>query len=158
MTKRVVRDYFAAFRWKKIKERYSNYDVWQILYCLVIFPILVHAEEMPSGFLAYYLINVPIFFCITSAELHPMLLPKILYLCPMGRDSRKEYIIKACYVKIAIPIVMGIAGSLVLMCSGNYSCLFGVVIILNIVILSIVLGADTSAKGYGKIIISRNPE
>lgn len=151
MTKRVIRDYFAAFRWKKIKERYSNYNTWYIIYFLVLTPLWLHAERMPGGFLTYYLINVPILFCIISAGLHPMVLPKILYLCPMSKESRKEYIIKSCYVRIAIPVTMGIAGSVVLMCRGFCSRLYGAVIIMNIVILSIVLGADTSAQGYGKI-------
>lgn len=150
MTKRIVRDYFTAFRWSRIKETYAKEQWWLFLYLLIILPLICQFYDTKESTLAYWMVYIPFFFAMFAAPLHPPVLPKMLYLCPMSREMRREYIVKSCYIRVCIPIVIGIVGVAILLWQGICDWICGAGILLNLVLFATMMGSGVNAKGYGK--------
>lgn len=149
MTKKIIREYFEAFRWERLKAIYKNWRWWPYLYMLFVFPSIAHVYENRNGMLIFYLIMVPFLYCVLSASLHGMILPKIMYLCPMGWDKRKEYITKTCIFRTMIPIMIGLLCTVALVLTGACDGILGVAIFLNQAIASVIYGFAPTVKGYG---------
>jgi len=92
----------------------------------------------------------PIFFCMFACTLHPMVLPKMMYMSPMSKETRRKFLEVSCVVRIAFPIIVGGLGELVLLAFGICNWLSGVGIFINIAAFSIMLGLGINAGGYGK--------
>ena len=112
--KMVVRDYMAAFRLSKIKERYGNnfFGMFYFgLYLVVIMPTTVLGQNGASKYIAeYYVLVCLLLFCMYSSQLHPIELSKLLYLCPMSRQERRDYLLKSYWFKIGMIFVVSVLG------------------------------------------------
>lgn len=118
MFKWIVRDYFAAFRWGNIKEAMKNGGVFLIIYWGCLLPSIAGFIERKEYLLTYVLIIVPTAFTALSGKLHSMNLSKVMYLCPIGRKERREYIVKSCYFRIGLTAMVSILAVLILVCVG----------------------------------------
>lgn len=148
---KIIQDYFTAFRWQKIKQTYKNGNWWMFLYLLIVLPLIMQMHETKNSILAYMLIMIPFLFSMFAAPLHPMLLPKIMYLCPMSRDARKEYIIKSSLLRVSVSVIIGSLGVLSLLFLGISDGISAAGIWFNHLLFSICLGSGTNAGGYGKV-------
>ena len=151
MTKRVIRDYFAAFRWQKIKESQKKNEWWILIYFMALAPLILGVYDSVTGTLAYYLIIVPLLFTMFVPTIHTMKLPKIMYLCPLSMDERREYITKSCIIRIAAAVLVDIIAVMVLLVSGICDGLTAISILLNLMLLSVAIGSGINPNGYGKI-------
>ena len=104
--KLIIRDYVAAFYPAKIKEQYKSGGWWLFLYFLTIVPALAGFFEKKEYTLMYYLVCLPILYCMFSAPLHPMRPPKMMFLCPMNSNMRKEYAKKYSRLCITVPFIL----------------------------------------------------
>lgn len=152
MMRRVIRDYFAAFRWQKMKEENQIGSLWMIIYFTFFLPLLT-LKTMRSweGLLIFNLVTFPIMFCIFAEVLHPMVLPKMMYLCPMSREIRREYIVKAGLFRIAAPLSLGILAVVILLISGKCDWLCGIGILLNDITFCTFVGSGINTNGYRKV-------
>lgn len=148
MMRQVIRDYFTAFRWQKIKETYKYNNWWLFIYSLTFLPMGAQTKESA---LTYLLILIPFLFCMFSASLHPMFLPKIMYLCPMSTSTRREYVVKSGFFQISVSVAVGTLGVLGLLICGISDWISGAGIWLNHAIFSVFLGSGANPRGYGKI-------
>ena len=151
MTKRVLRDYFAAFRWQKIKESQKKGAWWTGIYFLSMCPALLQAFDNLASILLYYLIAIPLVFAMYVPTIHNMRLPKIMYLCPLNMEQRREYIIKSCAVRIIASLLINIIGVIILLACGICDWLMAISIFLNLALLSVEIGSGININGYGKI-------
>lgn len=106
MWKWVVRDYFAAFRWEKLKETSKGWG-WMVIYLLLFYPTWLDVYDSERRTLCYYVISVPILLTIISGSLHPIRLPKIMYLCPLTKEERKDYIRYSTIFCVLMNVLLG---------------------------------------------------
>ncbi len=114
MWKWVVRDYFAAFRWEKLKESLKGWG-WMLIYFLCLWPALFDVYDSKQGALCYYVISVPFLLAIVSGSLHPIRLPKIMYLCPLTKEERKDYIRYSTIFCVVMNVLLGIIAVVILL-------------------------------------------
>lgn len=148
MMKYIIKDYFVAFRWGKIKESYKSGGWWMYFYLLTLLPAITGFYDRAKDAACYLLVGVPIVFCLFSAPLHPMRLPKIMYLCPMDEKARRSYIEKSGYFRMAFSVLLGIIGALVLIVGGMCDWICGVGLVFNMVVLAL-FSCGINANGYG---------
>ncbi len=150
MTKRVIRDYFTAFHWRKLKKIKLNMFVY--IEFILILPLVTQVFETMAGTLAYMTVMLPMMFTMFSASLHRIALPKMMYLCPMSRDMRKEYLVKSYYVQVAIPMMLAFLGVTVLLFTGlcDVVCVMGNG--LNTMLYSAFMSFGFYEMGHDKIV------
>lgn len=133
MWKYVIADYFRAYKWGNVKQAWkaTSGTSFSILALLVASgPILFDTtEEMVGGvmvrlldlegglwtgvvlFFAYF---VPMIFIWFSSVVHPVRLPKMMFLCPMGEEERRAYVYHAFRFRIIFSMSIALAGLLVI--------------------------------------------
>lgn len=151
MTQRVIMDYFAAFRWQKIKESQKMGAWWPGIYFLSISPLILRVYNSLTTTLLYYLIGIPLVFAMYVPTIHTMKLPKIMYLCPLNTEERKEYIIKSCVVRITASLLVDAIGVVVLLACGICDGVIVIGIFLNLALISVAIGSGINRNGFGKI-------
>lgn len=151
MRKRVLRDYFATFRWQKIKESHKKGSWWPGIYFLSVCPALLHVFDDYESILLYYLITIPLVFAMFVPTMHNMRLPKLMYLCPLNTEQRREYIVKSGAVRIIMSVLLDLIGVSILLACGICDWLMAISIFLNLALLSVAIGSGININGYGKI-------
>lgn len=76
-------------------------------------------------------------FVVFAAPLHPVTMPKIMFLCPLSREQRREYVWKAWLFKIAVPIIMTVFLMTVLGACGKMEFFRGIQITVTMSVLAI---------------------
>ncbi len=119
MWKWVVRDYFAAFRWEKSKEWLKNSNGWwMILYFGLLFPACFNMWSSDKLLGVYFLMVLPVMLSAFSTAVHPMGLPKVMYLCPMEQEKRREYIEKSYLFRMLVVVLLEVLVAVLLMMLG----------------------------------------
>ncbi len=145
----VIRDYFTAFRIRKIKEAGRLLSLWYLFYFMFFLPLMVaDSIRTAEGILFYNLVSFPVIFSIFAATVCPLRLPKMMFLSPLSNKMREEYIVKSCMVRIVIPILLGIVAVMVLLLIGKCDLMCGGIILLNDVIFSFFNGARINTGGF----------
>lgn len=151
MTQRVLRDYLGTFRWQKIKESQKKGAWWMFIYSMSLAPLILGTYNGLTSTVLYYLIGIPFGFAMYVPTIHTMKLPKIMYLCPLNTEERREYIIKSCVVRITASLLVDVIGVLVLLVCGICDGVMAISIFLNLALLSVAIGSGINLNGYGKI-------
>lgn len=151
MTQRVIMDYFAAFRWQKIKETLKNNGWWWYVYFFTCLPLVLGAYREFEFAVVYYLLGFPMIFTMFLSVHQSMRLPKIMYLCPMSKEERKSYIINSFIVRITVPIVANILCIVLLILCGFCNPITALGIFISNVIFSVVYCSGINVNGYGRM-------
>ena len=152
--KMVIRDYFFAFRICNIKERYGgrNFANWfPLLYPLIVMPILA-GEKLsaePVMYIQHYGVTLIFLYSIFAAPLHPVVLPKLLYLCPMDVSERRNYIWQSYVLKIGIGMTVSILGTALLVICTGLSIVYGTVFVM-MVAATILCSANMDGRNVQK--------
>lgn len=122
MVKNIIREYFAAFRWRRIKESYHGSNWWIFLYILIIVPLFSGGKTLETGksALGFYSLLLPVMFHLFTVPLHPFTMPKMMYLCPMTKQERRKYLEKSYAVKILFSLFLALLGQIILLVMGDY--------------------------------------
>lgn len=143
MWKWVVRDYFAAFRWEKVKEWLKSGAWWRAFYVGVFMPcMLVRNSNM-----MYFLLCLPIMFCMIAEELHRENLPKLMFLCPMQREVRMKYVERTYIFRMLFSTAMGALVFGVIWILGHCDQVTMLLLVWNIWNLSLVFCGICNVKG-----------
>lgn len=131
----VARDYFAAFRWSKIKESFFGRNFsswWWIMYVCVLMPIMTprNWERGPEHIFQHICVSLIVMFGAFAAPLHPIALPKMMYLCPMDENERKNYLQKSFLFKIFAGFVISVLAISVLVLFTGLDVFYGAVVVL----------------------------
>lgn len=151
MWKRVIRDYFAAFRWEKLKAGAKVGNWWMFVNFLFVLPVIWKIYEREGAWLQYYLVAMPFLFSLFVISAYPAVLPKMMYLCPMSPAERKEYMNKSRIVRIVIPMCLSLIGVGGLQMLGIGHWMLGLAFLANQLQFSIVAASIINQNGYGAL-------
>lgn len=122
MTKNILQEYFAAFRWGRIRECYKGNNLWFFIYSITFLPFsLMGVNRSKENLAVYFLLMLPVLFHLLVLPLHPVRLPKIMYLCPMSREERRNYLKRTLEVKTGISVLIQLLAFALLFFAGRYS-------------------------------------
>ena len=137
MFQKVVRNYLVGFRWEQIKKVYAEREIFEFIFCFVLMPMVYHLYEEWEFMPFYWLVMIPVLFCRFSEPLHPMILPKIMYLCPMSAEERRYFVRRSGQLHLAVPVMMECIGLLILAAFGWMDLISAAGILLGISMLSV---------------------
>lgn len=139
MLKEIVGDYFRRFHIENMKELLKTNTVVlvSVVYPLIVW--LVMAGDAGEDRAVFLLIYLPILYILLSFYAHPVTMPKMLYLCPMGADRRRRYIRYSYYFKVGVQMTVAIVGTVFLMACTGCDVLSVTEILLSDFILSILI-------------------
>ena len=104
----VISDYFRDFR-----KGFSPHYLGGVLAC-VFFALIVTREFLANGGLLEngsarnWLAGLPLLFALISASSHFAALPPMMYLVPLSRREREDYLQKMLAVKVLIPLLFAL--------------------------------------------------
>ena len=136
MWKLVITDYFKAFNWEKMKEKRVGL---MIVYFTSLMPLSCGAYLKVESAIQYYLFVLPVAFAILSSSIHHMGLPKMMHLCPINKETKREYVLKAMIFRIVFTSLLGGILLLVLSCVFIKDWIWGGILIYNHISLCILL-------------------
>ena len=123
MLKRVLFDYIRSFTWKNIVQtccKYNNgYSLWTIIYLTILLPLsnaMIHESGQAAA--SYYLWAIPFLIGMIGMELLPLQIPKLMFLCPLNDEERRQYMKCVYWVRILVPIMIQVLIGVVLFLSG----------------------------------------
>lgn len=148
----VIKDYFGAFRWGKIKDWLKEGDWFWILYFMSILPYIMGFMEKNEYIVLYYIMMIPVGFCLISEALHENLLPKMFYLCPMEKEVRKAYIERKFIFAMIVPTILGGIFAVIMWAFSHCHPLTAIMYWVNVVILGIL---TSSFMGKRKVKIPK---
>ena len=106
MNSRAVKDYFRAFRFKQFV---TGESVLMYIYLLVgpIYFLEPHGQVAVSVAMAvYYSGMLPLILGMTGMRLNPLGLPKVMFLCPMSRKQREDYVRAMFWTRFCVPVLV----------------------------------------------------
>ena len=130
MWQHVIRDYFRAYRWNNIKRTWkisqsTGYIVMGIMFLSIVMMTDTY-ETMIDGVMVrkpdfnvfmgqtdtvlFFAYIVPVIFIWLSIMVHPVRLPKMMYLCPMDRKERTEYVYNSFRFRIIFSMMIALVG------------------------------------------------
>ena len=112
MKKHIIHDYFSAYRMSNHKWHGANLE-FLIVYFFAYFCIILRKGEAIFEWKAVITcaaIFLPMLLTNLSIHFHPLKLGKMVYLCPMNPEERKEYIYGSYYFRIGFHMVIAILG------------------------------------------------
>ncbi len=111
----VIKDYFSNFSRYKMKAAMKAANWLWILYWFVALPGMSGVFEELDNVWTFYLMMLPVGYCLVSGVLQKSKLPKFFYICPMEEGVRRTYINrKALFFVLVSAFVGGIATVLLL--------------------------------------------
>ena len=140
----VIRDYFAAFRWEKVKVWLKSGAWWYPFYIGIFMPFMLARN---TGGIIFYFTSLPIMFCMVSEALHRETLPKIMFLCPMQREERMLYVERTFGFRMLFTTMIGVVMAGILWMMGVYDVMVLLLFVWNIWVLSFVFCGICNTKG-----------
>lgn len=149
----VIRDYFAAFKWEKIKAWLKKGEWFWVFYFLFLLPVICGFFETKEATLIYYLMVAPIGYCLAAEALQENVLPKMFYICPMDKEERKGYVERKFMFSMLVPAFLGAAFAMVLCGMGLCKPFTAIMYWVNVTILGIM---TSSCFGKRKVEVPDN--
>lgn len=137
MFQKIVRNYLAGFRWGQIKKAYAGGGVFEFMYSLILLPIFCRLYEKWEYILIYWMVMLPVMFCRFADPMHPMTLPKMMYLCPLSEEERRSFVRGSGRLHMAVPVLMEIISLVILGVGGLMDPICALGILLGISMLSV---------------------
>lgn len=137
MMGRVIKDYFAAFRWSNFNKKVSN-TAYMIVYFTTILPMVAGVYEKLDYALVYYAVLIPVIHTLNSACLHIMKMPKIMYMLPLSQDMKRDYIVKSGIFRICFCSGFGIVCTLPLLFLKSCHIFTYLLIVYNLITWSLI--------------------
>lgn len=135
-----MKDYFAAFRWGKIKEWLKEGGLFWTIYFMTLLPYIVGFTDKGADMILYYILMIPVGYCLVSENVHENVLPKLFYLCPMEKEQRKAYVERKFLFAIIVPAILGGVFAIILWAVRQCNPLVVIMYWVDIVFLGITTG------------------
>ena len=124
MLRKVWLDYLEGFRWSKIRAFYNFNRAWVFIYMLTMLPFIVQNNHEEIILVEYYLTVIPLLLGFHTMAIVPLRLPKQMYLCPMGMEERQQYLKQMFWVRLVMPILLGMVLSTIGVLVGRFEWLY----------------------------------
>lgn len=146
------REYWRAFRIDNLKRMWkSDKESWFAPFYLMVYPLLFGGgftdRHVNENILLYVAVLIPMVFVIFSEIIHPVRLPKIMYLCPMTDEKRREMIRNGYYFRVCLHWGVMMIGLLAVIIYSSFDPILAVEYAINSLLLSMMI---TIEKKYGK--------
>ncbi len=106
MSSRAVKDYLRSFR---LKQLVSAENALLYIYLLIgpsYFFNLPGEEARVFSLAVYYCGMIPLILGMSGMRLNPIGMPKIMFLCPMSRQQREEYVRAKFWARFYVPALL----------------------------------------------------
>ncbi|MBR1599795.1 MAG: hypothetical protein IJ661_12910 [Lachnospiraceae bacterium] len=146
----VIRDYFRAYRWNNVKHAWKTTSRTSASILVVLMFILVdffwEEVNVVSRIIIYGAYGLPLVFSWYATVIHPMALPKMLYLCPMDKNERRQYVVNSYIFKIAVSMIVSMSGLAVVIFNYGFDILVFITIIINNLIINLLIPTEIFMK------------
>lgn len=129
---------FRKFKQFKIR------NIAQMFSMMAPLPVIILDHRDVVFFLEYLVL---VFTCILFI-LFPGEVPETLYLCPLSKDRRRQYVVIAFWIRIAIGNIIHMCVLTGLVLTGNLMIVFAGLILILFVLCSIMIGMTTFLYSY----------
>lgn len=150
MWENIAGDYFRAYSWRGVKEMWKTVAVgfFGMINSLIVFFFQMSSDEKIACLLVY----LPMLYILVSVYMHPVGLSKMMYLCPMEADGRRQYICGSYRFRILVHMSVAVIGLGILMIFYDCDMIAVAEILVNDLVLSLLIpsGEKTDEK-YGSI-------
>ena len=103
MNSRAVKDYFASFRLKMLITSESVF----LYFWMLAGPVMYWDKgQTTKAELIYYIGVLPLIFAMSGMHLNPVRLPKLMYLLPMNREQREDYVRTRFWIRFFVPATL----------------------------------------------------
>lgn len=145
----IVKDYFGVYKMSRLKERKT--DGLFFLAYFIAMPVLIGVSgnvnfrwEYAAGIIG---ILLPMGLLCVDALFHSPALNKMMYLCPMSRDERKQYIYNLYYFGVAIRMLIFLMGVCIIIPFSHCDIFSAVLILLNDSLIAILVSCEKKREG-----------
>lgn len=150
MWKDIAANYYRAYSGRRIREAWKNYA--GALICM-IYPVAVMLFQMKAGEeTAFLIVYLPMLYILISVGMHPVRLCKMLYLCPMDADRRRQYIRRSYRFSVAVRMSAALIGTGCLVLLYDCGMIIVMEILLNDLALSVLLPSGMKSGEGGAVI------
>lgn len=109
MIRVILHEYRMKFSWKIIANSFANEEGYPSLVYMLIFPGWVVAMEESAHLFLFYLLEIPLIMNILMTRMYGKKLPKMMYLVPMEREERRQYLRISGGLCFGIPAILYLA-------------------------------------------------
>ncbi|MGN0415564.1 MAG: hypothetical protein ACI4FX_08740 [Agathobacter sp.] len=119
MLRWVARQYMTGLRGGSLEKNQRFVVFFWIPYLLILMPAASGAYDSVMEACCYYALAIPMGVCFCMAFINPVRMPKLMYLCPLDKSMRRDYIRGACWFRIAVHTGLAVIGALISLPFGN---------------------------------------
>lgn len=154
MLRKIAVDYFRAYSWHGIKEMWKTNTGGLVGMIGIIYPLIVVLCQMESDEkIVCLLVYLPMLYILFSVYMHPIRLCKMMYLCPMEPDERRQYIRSSYRFGIFVHFSVAVIGLGMLVMLYDCDMIAVAEILLNDLVLSLLISSrKRQEEGYGAIL------
>lgn len=105
--------YGKAYSLENLKRMWNFSSIWLFVYFLVFVPMTSLLEGDGKELGMYYFRALPLIFMMLNMGLVPLTMPKKMFLCPMDKSERKEYVVCLFWIKVLAPVVVTVVLSFI---------------------------------------------
>lgn len=106
MSSRAVKDYLRAFRLKQFVTAENAILYIYLLVGPIYFLDMPGRDARGIAMAIYYCGMIPLILGMTGMRLNPIGMPKLMFLCPMSRQQREEYVRARFWARFYIPATL----------------------------------------------------
>lgn len=153
MLRKIAVDYFRAYSWRGIRERWKRNGGELAGMIGMIYPLIVVLFQMESDEkMAFMLVYLPMLYILFSVYMHPVGLCKMMYLCPMEADERRQYIRSSYRFGVFVRMSLAVIGAGMMMALYDCDMIAVTEILLNDLVMSLLIPSERNpVEGYGSI-------
>ncbi|MBO5337104.1 MAG: hypothetical protein J6A94_08275 [Lachnospiraceae bacterium] len=104
--------YGKAYSLENLKRLWNFSAIWIFFYMLFLLPVNILEVQDGKHLALYYLKMLPLMFMILNNALVLLTMPKRMFLCPMNKQQRKKYVLNLFWIKVLVPVLVGIVFNL----------------------------------------------
>ena len=124
MVKLAFQSYLSALHPRNIKEAKKSGIYFWLLYWCILYPLLILGmdEDRDGGvFYLKFLVKIlPWLLILWSNSASKYMMPKVMYLIPMTYENRKAYVNAVLFIKIGVPVVLGLIIDVIWSCISGF--------------------------------------
>ena len=142
MAKYIIRDFFFDFRMSRVKQNKVAYTCFWMSFYLILTSLFVNRVGI-SGAIAWRnviaenALMLPMIFSFCSVMVHPVQLPKMMYLCPMAPEERRAYIYGSYWFRVGVNMLVGMAGLCIVASYSDCDLMSAVQILMNHALIAV---------------------
>lgn len=134
MSKWIVRDYWNGFRWGNIKNLEMAFWgplVWGS-WMAIFNSIFADLFDMVEEGIVYFGIMLPILFAYISHILHRIGLSKMMLICPLTVEEKREYVKRSIRFRFLLHFAIGIVGLVFVIVFGSPEWMLVLAVLMNL--------------------------